>query len=183
MMKRIYISFLEANKDPLFFLHETGQKRKSVKEIIKKIRASMVDSHIFVYSNYLMSLSTHTLYFITPEKENDKVFGIFETCSYCNHGRNTIKKLTSFSIDSGIPCSFKFRDSFKGSFFNHELKIGYIHLFGVISVIEEKKSGEKIYGGADYSRLEVLAEYMKFRMSLIAVTDGEPGRIVNQQEY
>ena len=106
-------------------------------------------------------------------------FAVYETCSYCNKGKDSLKEVNTFTAAKGFYRNAQFESSFKGSFYGEKFKIAYLETVGVTKTIGIDEDGNPILDGYAFSMLSWIGKLMKFKIELIHSPDGSVGKVVN----
>ena len=104
--------------------------------------------------------------YLVNQSFKSKVYFIYEVCAYCEGGKHQLRVSNTWKNSRGFNTSFKFTSSFKGQFFNAELKVALRMIPPNTFLDGVSSEGDPLYGGWDYWFIEAMAKSLKFKIEI-----------------
>ena len=166
IMKEIKKSMVNANENPIYIIDFIFSKI-DVNRMVKTIRGDDAESYILVRTMEFIHIPGFNIFYFIPITGDENAYSVFETCAYCNEGKNELKRINGWSVRKGFDYIIPLAPSFKGSLNRAILTVTTKPFPSVIHCIGWDNLGKPIWGGNIFNMLTMIGKQMDFEIEIL----------------
>ena len=187
VIEKLKALHLKDNTANLYIIMVNDQDDETITDLLKRILdADYLAKVVVIYDNVIdvdkkySRKKMYNMFILAPvnivDDEKKIIYQMSEICRFCNMGKDSIRKINTWSYTKSFHHHLQLPLSFKNRFFGAEVAIGVYNSYPNLFAIGKNEKGVELYAGPLYRDYVMMARIMDLEWKFNRTWDNAPTR-------